>query len=215
MFISEGQLNVPGGRYTERLVFHEGWPGHALEYQKEAERQRDVRPHPIMTMLPFTAYLEGWATYAESRIAYDLNLYTSDTARVYEAARVAFNSRRTPMEIALHRGTFAGDAAVAAYVRAGQNPATVRAGLRRFYDWPGQGLSYHAGAEVLLRQREVAERVLGACFDVRRFHEAVLGDGPLPLGALERKLSRWTERERSRVKGQSCRRTGASGGVDR
>ena len=207
--LNAASLMRPGRVLDEALVFHEGWPGHAFQGQHHFERVRllGVRPHPIQGLLSNGAYIEGWALYAAYRVAGgDLGLFGSDTARAYEAAQQALGARRAPLEIALHDGTLTGDSAVAAYVRVGQPPAMTAPALRRFHDWPGQGLGYHMGAEVFFRLRDEAERALGACFDVRRYHGVLLDDGPVPLALLERKVARWIAAERAR---QGDRQPGA------
>jgi len=76
--------------------------------------------------------------------------------------------------------------------------ANIEAEVNRYISWPGQALGYMIGRLKILELRARAEQALGERFDVRRFHDAVLGNGSVPLDVLEAEIARWIETERAR-----------------
>jgi uncharacterized protein (DUF885 family) len=105
----------------------------------------------------------------------------------------AFRAARLVVDPGLHVLGWSRDEAVAFMLEhTNSAPAEVESEVDRYIAWPGQAVGYMVGALEIRRLREETERRLGPRFDVRRFHDRVLEDGLVPMGALRAKLERWT-----------------------
>jgi prolyl oligopeptidase len=180
-------------RYSmEALAYHEAVPGHHLQLALQQELELpDFRRHR-----GFTAFVEGWGLYSE-RLPKEVGLYRdpySDFGRlVFEAWRAA----RLVVDTGLHAFGWTRERAIE-YLEA--NTALARHDIEsevdRYIASPGQALAYKIG-EIRIRElRREAEEALGDRFDVRRFHDFVLGSGSLPLDVLTEAVHGWIEGER-------------------
>jgi uncharacterized protein (DUF885 family) len=166
---------------AEALAFHEAVPGHHLQaaIAQELTRLPAFRRHAYTT-----AYVEGWGLYAE-RLADEMGLYSGDLDRLGMLSFDAWRACRLVIDTGLHVLGWSRDRAIG-FMRdhSALAPNNIANEVDRYLGRPGQALAYKIGQLEILRLRAEAEARLGPAFDVRRFHDAVLGHGPLPLGTL-------------------------------
>ncbi|WP_236790860.1 DUF885 family protein [Amycolatopsis sp. GM8] len=171
------------------LIFHELVPGHHFHLARQAE---DATLHPLQaqgTAESFGAYSEGWAEYAAS-LGFEMGLYTDPWDRYGACLHQRFVAQRLVVDTGLNLLGWSEDKA-RAYMASMtmESPTQVASEILRYStDLPAQALSYRLGSEKFWQLRRAAERALGERFDVREFHEAVLGHGALPLIAVERNV---------------------------
>lgn len=172
------------------LVIHEGSPGH--HFQLSAAQL--IEGVPILRkILPFSAYAEGWALYAERIAKTDMGIYDNDPlgdlgrlqAEMFRAVRLVVDS-------GMHAKRWSREQAIEYMVaKTGMTEAEVTREIERYVVWPGQATAYKVGQLAILRARARAESALGARFDVKRFHELVLMNGAMPLGILDEAVGVW------------------------
>ncbi|HSJ43811.1 MAG TPA: DUF885 domain-containing protein [Euzebyales bacterium] len=178
MFRFEGQATA----------FHEAIPGHHLQLAiaGELEGVPAFQQHSLQT-----AYAEGWGLYAE-RLAYEMGLYSQRRDLLGMLALDAFRAARLVVDTGLHATGWSRDDAVD-YMRT-HTPLpfdTIDVEVDRYIAIPGQALSYKLGQLELRRLRAHAEDALGDAFDVRGFHDTVLGSGMVTLGVLDDLVDGW------------------------
>jgi uncharacterized protein (DUF885 family) len=166
---------------AEALAFHEAVPGHHLQVAigQELEHLPAFRRHAETT-----AFVEGWGLYSE-RLADEMGLYKGDLDRIGMLSYDAWRASRLVVDTGMHALGWSRSAAIdfmAAHTALGLN--NIANEVDRYIGWPGQALAYKIGQLEIRRLRSEAEAALGASFDIRRFHDAVLGHGALPLSVL-------------------------------
>jgi uncharacterized protein (DUF885 family) len=183
MFRFEGQATA----------FHEAIPGHHLQLAIAGELTAvpTFQQHSLQT-----AYVEGWGLYAE-RLADEMGLYGSRGELLGMLALDAFRAARLVVDTGLHAKGWSRDDAVG-YMR-DHTPLpfdTIDVEVDRYIAIPGQALSYKLGQLEIRRLRDIAEIALGDDFDVRGFHDTVLGSGMVTLGVLGDLVDEWVSRQR-------------------
>ena len=179
---------------AEALAFHESIPGHHLQIAIGQER----------TDLPtfrryggFTAYIEGWGLYTE-RLSDEMGLYSGDLDRIGVLSFDGWRAARLVVDTGMHALGWSRDRAIDFMVEhTALAPNNVGNEIDRYITWPGQALAYKVGQLELLRLRSLARERLGASFDIRRFHDAVLTQASLPLSVLAGVIERWLAAESS------------------
>ena len=165
----------------EALAFHESVPGHHLQFALAQELEELPRFRRFGYV---TAFSEGWALYTE-RLADELGLYSGDLERFGMLSFDSWRACRLVVDTGLHQLGWSRDQAVD-YLLA--NSALTRTNVEnevdRYVAWPGQSLAYMVGRLELVRLRELAQARLGGRFDLRAFHDVVLGTGGVPLSVL-------------------------------
>ena len=172
---------------AETLAFHESVPGHHLQIAlaQELEHLPDFR-----RFWGSTAYIEGWGLYTE-RLSEEMGLLTSELARFGVLSFDAWRASRLVVDTGIHALGWTRQAAIdylAAHTALGLN--NVANEVDRYIAYPGQALAYKVGQLELLRLRAEARARQGDRFDIRRFHDAVLGEGALPLPVLRQVVER-------------------------
>lgn len=177
---------------AESTILHETVPGHHLQLALARERQG---VHPLARLLSSSGFVEGWAVYAEG-LADEMGLYSSDLARLgYLAARL-FYAAWTAVDSGIHAlGWDRGQARALLLARSATLAERVDPLIDMAATWPGFAPAYLLGSAEILRLRAEAESALGAAFDIRRFHGALLEDGSVTLPMLRARLARWTAAE--------------------
>ena len=172
----------------ETLVAHEAVPGHHLQVARAIEMRGlpDFRRNGH-----YTAYGEGWALYAET-LGFDLGLYTDPYSRFGHLQWQAFRAARLVVDTGLHTMGWKRSQAIDFMVeRTGVELEFVESEVDRYISRPAQALAYMIGQMKIIELRERAKSKLGARFDIRRFHNAVLDQGAMPLSTLERSIDEW------------------------
>jgi uncharacterized protein (DUF885 family) len=176
---------------SRSLFLHEAIPGHHLQMAL----QRENTGLPDFTRFGwFTAYGEGWALYAES-LGDELGLYTNRRDRLDMLFNEEFRAARLVVDVGIHDKGWTKQQAID-YLPGPRGNAERE--VERYMAWPGQALGYKIGQLKIRGLRTKAQAALGPAFDVRAFHDEVLGDGALPLSVLEAKMDRWIEAQKSR-----------------
>jgi uncharacterized protein (DUF885 family) len=185
--------NEPEKRFVyeyEALAFHESTPGHHLQIAS-AQTLPGLPAYRRFLDAEVCAYCEGWGLYCE-RLADEMGLYTSDLQRLGMLSFDALRACRLVVDTGMHHfGWSRSRAADFMWQHTATTQANVRNEIDRYIGWPGQALAYMIGRREIRRLRELAERRLGARFDIRAFHGIVLGGGAVPLGVLDQVVTRW------------------------
>jgi uncharacterized protein (DUF885 family) len=176
------------------LSLHESVPGHHL--QIALQQEMEIAPFR-RNFTSFTAFTEGWGLYAES-LGGGMGLYDTPERRMGELSYQMWRASRLVVDTGIH--AFGWDKARAiAFMRENTalTDANIEAEVNRYISWPGQALGYMIGRLKILELRARAEQALGERFDVRRFHDAVLRNGSVPLDVLESEIDAWIAAERA------------------
>jgi uncharacterized protein (DUF885 family) len=179
----------------ETLFAHEGVPGHHLQIA----RARELGELPRFRRGGgFTAYVEGWALYAET-LGPELGLYKTPYTRFGHLQWQSLRAARLVVDTGIHAFGWTRQQAIDWMTeRTGMARAFIEPQVDRYFVSPGQALSYMIGQLKIVELRDRARTALGPRFDIRRFHMAVLDGGAMPLAALERQIDDWIEREKQR-----------------
>jgi uncharacterized protein (DUF885 family) len=176
-------------RYVaEATAFHEAVPGHHFQLTL-AQELTDL---PLLRRaFPITAYAEGWGLYTE-RLADEMGLYSDDVARLGLLTTDSMRAGRLVVDTGLHAKGWSRQQAID-YLRdnTAMAPVEIESEVDRYIAYPGQALAYMVGRLEIQRLRAEAERALGDRFDIRAFHDTVLGSGALPLPELAAVVADW------------------------
>lgn len=182
-----------GSRYFSNLApttYHEAVPGHHFQIALEIEHPRLNRFRRLGSRLVGAAFAEGWGLYSE-RLADELGLYRNDAERFGMLAAQAWRAARLVVDTGLHALRWSREQAIAFLREAGLTDTDAVIETDRYIVWPGQALAYKIGQREIERlRRELAGRD-GSRFDLRAFHDELLGHGSLPLATLARELPTW------------------------
>ncbi|MDD1633181.1 MAG: DUF885 domain-containing protein, partial [Methylococcaceae bacterium] len=170
------------------LAYHEAIPGHHLQIAIAQE----LPGLPIFRrVVPFTAYVEGWALYAE-RLALESGFHATPFDRLGALVAEVFRAVRLVVDTGIHAQRWSREQAIEYMLQNTGMPETdVVAEIERYIVSPGQACAYKIGQLAILSLRDRAQQSLGPRFDPRAFHDAVLGQGALPLELLETKVGEW------------------------
>jgi len=172
----------------ESVAYHEGIPGHHLQI---AIMQELTGVPTFRTQAFFTAYVEGWGLYAE-RLAKEMGRYEDPYSDFGRLGAEIWRAIRLVVDTGLHSKGWTEQQAVDYFLANGPtSEGQVRAEIRRYLVNPGQATAYKVGMLKILALRERARVALGERFDIRGFHDTVLGGGALPLSILERRVDDW------------------------
>jgi uncharacterized protein (DUF885 family) len=174
------------------LYLHEGIPGHHFQISLA---QEDQSLPDFQRFGGNTAFVEGWALYAET-LGYPMGLYKDPMQHWGTLDDEMLRAMRLVVDTGLHAKHWSRDQAIDYMLaNSGMGRTDATAEVERYIAWPGQALAYKIGALTIQRLRKKAEVALGPRFDVRAFHEQVLGSGALPLPILEKKIDAWIATE--------------------
>lgn len=178
------------------LTAHEAVPGH---HNQIALQQELPLPDFRKYLAGFTAYVEGWALYTEY-LGEEMGLYDSPEKMMGRLSYEMWRACRLVVDTGIHAKGWDKAKAVAFMKRnSALSDANIDAEVNRYISWPGQALGYKLG-EIRIRQlRDKAETALGKKFDLRRFHDAVLSQGAVPLNVLEDQVNTWIAQEEKRL----------------
>ncbi|THD77438.1 MAG: DUF885 family protein [Phenylobacterium sp.] len=176
------------------LTLHEGIPGHHLQI---ALGQEPEGVPAFRRNADVTAFTEGWGLYSE-RLGEEMGVYQGPYERFGRLSMEMWRACRLVADTGLHWMGWSVDQARVCFAdNTALSSLNIEVELARYVSWPGQALAYKVGELKLVELRHKAEAALGPRFDVRRFHDAVLLAGPLPLDLLERRIDAWIITENS------------------
>lgn len=180
------------------LTLHEAVPGHHFQI---ALAQEIENQHPIRKTMGFTGFVEGWALYAE-KLGLEMGegergLYSDPYDDFGRLNMEMWRAMRLVVDTGMHAKGWTRERAIG-FMQDNSALAlhNIEAEIDRYIGWPGQATGYKMGEIEIIRIRREAEEALGEGFDIRAFHDELLGDGALPLPVLREKMSRWIETRR-------------------
>jgi uncharacterized protein (DUF885 family) len=194
-YVNTSRLNQRPLWEVPALSLHEAVPGHHL--QIALQQEMDIAPFR-RNFASFTAFTEGWGLYSEG-LGRDMGLYNTPARRMGELSYQMWRANRLVVDTGIHAMGW-NKARAVAFMRENTalSEANINAEVNRYISWPGQALGYMIGRLKILELRQRAETALGARFDLRRFHDAVLRNGSVPLDVLEAQIDEWIAAERAR-----------------
>jgi uncharacterized protein (DUF885 family) len=194
-YVNTSKLNQRPLWELTALTLHEAVPGH----HHQIALQQEVELPPFRRYFTFfTAFTEGWALYGES-LGEEMGLYDTPEKKMGQLSYQAWRAARLVIDTGIHAKGWDKAKAVA-FMRENTalTDANIDAEVNRYISWPGQALGYMIGALRIRELRTRAEKALGPRFDLRRFHDAVLLQGSVPLDVLETQVDAWIVAEKGR-----------------
>ena len=194
-FVNTYKLDTRPKWEMEVLTAHESVPGHHLQIaiSQELEGIPEFRRYG-----GYTAFVEGWALYSES-LGPELGLYTDPYSKFGQLTYEMWRAIRLVIDTGIHSFGWSRQQAID-YFKANsaktENDITVE--VDRYIVWPGQALAYKSGELEIKALRKYAEQELGTRFDIRAFHDQVLGQGGLPLDVLDTRVRAWVAAQKNR-----------------
>jgi uncharacterized protein (DUF885 family) len=188
-FVNTREASTQNVFEAESVGFHEAIPGHHLQLAIASEL--DAVPDFQRLSFGHTAYVEGWALYAE-RLSEEMGLYSGDVARLGMLAADSWRAGRLVVDTGLHALGWSRQQAIDYLFE--HAPLTLDAivpEIDRYIGMPGQALAYKIGQREIMRLRADAQRRMGPRFDIRGFHDVVLGSGAVTLTLLRELVDRW------------------------
>jgi len=181
--------------YGIRPTVHEAVPGHHMQIALQQELEMpDWRRNTAF----FTAFVEGWGLYSE-RLGIEMGLYDTPQKDMGRLGYEMWRASRLVVDTGIHSKGWTKDQAVA-FMKDNTTltDANIDAEVNRYISNPGQALAYKLGELKIRELRTKSEQTLGPKFDLRRFHDAVLGQGSVPLDTLEAQINAWIAAEQAR-----------------
>ena len=176
-------------RELEVIAYHEGLPGHHMQISIAQEL---TGVPTFRTQASISAYSEGWALYTEWLATEFDGTYEDPYSDFGRLGSEIWRAIRLVVDTGLHAKGWTEEEAITYFE---QNSAITdgqaRAEVRRYMVWPGQATGYKIGMMKIQELRRDAEQELGDKFDIRDFHDTVLGGGAMPLSVLERRVDQW------------------------
>jgi uncharacterized protein (DUF885 family) len=176
----------------EALTLHEAVPGHHLQIsiQQELEGVPWFRQSPS-----YTAFSEGWGLYSES-LGEEMGFYKDPYSRFGQLTYEMWRAIRLVVDTGMHYLGWSRQQAIDFFKEnAGKSQHDIVVEIDRYIVWPGQALAYKLGELKIKELRGYAEETLGENFDIRAFHDAVLGKGAVPLHVLDANIRQWVKQQ--------------------
>jgi uncharacterized protein (DUF885 family) len=195
-----GRINVNEYDPTHRLLlnveaiaYHEGIPGHHMQFSIAQERT-DLPP--FRKFGEYNAYSEGWALYAE-RLGKEVGFYQDPYSEYGRLGNEMWRSIRLVVDTGVHQDHWSRDQMIQFFRdHTAMDEKNIESEVDRYIAWPGQALAYKLGQMKILELRELAQKELGAKFDIRTFHDAILAEGALPLDVLDSRMRIWIAKQK-------------------
>jgi uncharacterized protein (DUF885 family) len=171
----------------EATAYHEGVPGHHLQISLA----QSLPLPPFRQQSSYNAYVEGWALYAE-RLGKDVGFYKDPYSDYGRLAGELLRANRLVLDTGVHYKRWSRQQMIDFFhAHPSDDEPSIQAETDRYIVWPGQALGYKLGELDILALREQAKRELGARFDIRAFHDQILGGGAMPLDLLDARIDAW------------------------
>ena len=184
--------DLPTRTYSKlaSTTYHEAIPGHHFQISLEMENPSLNVFRRLGARMVGGAYAEGWGLYSE-RLADELGLYRNDAERLGMLDAQAWRASRLITDSGLHGLGWSRQQSIDWLLQTGLSMTDAVIETDRYIDWPGQALSYMVGMREIRRLRAALEARDGGRFDLKRFHDELIGHGSLPLVTLSAELPRW------------------------
>jgi uncharacterized protein (DUF885 family) len=181
-----GVTDDPAGVYD--LMCHEGIPGHVMQGDIQVRQKGAPK---FRKGYGYVAYSEGWALYTEA-LCKEMGVYPDVAADFMRLDAELFRAARLVVDTGIHAEGWSEDQAVDYMIKTGRRPPDqARSEVRRYITLPGQATGYKIGMLKIMELRHKAESELGPKFDIKGFHDLVVGAGSMPLTVLERRVNDW------------------------
>ena len=175
------------------LMCHEGIPGHAMAGDISVRQKGTPQ---FRKTSGYVAYAEGWALYSEA-LCKEMGVYPDVAADFMRLDAELFRAARLVTDTGIHAKGWTEEQAVDYLIKTGRRPPNqARAEVRRYITLPGQATGYKIGMLKIMELRHKAEQALGPKFDIKAFHDVVLGAGSMPLTILEHRVDDWIASQR-------------------
>ena len=189
-----GRINVNEYDPTHRLLlnveaiaYHEGVPGHHIQFSVA----QDLTLPPFRKFSGYNAYSEGWALYAE-RLGREIGFYQAPYSEYGRLENEMWRAIRLVVDTGVHQDHWSREQMIQFFRdHTAMDEKNIQSEVDRYIAWPGQALAYKMGQMKILELRELARQELGSKFDIKKFHDAVLAEGPLPLDVLDLQIRQW------------------------
>jgi uncharacterized protein (DUF885 family) len=180
------------------LTLHESVPGHHLQIA----RAHELGEQPMFRRFgEYTAFVEGWGLYAES-LGDDMGLYSDPYSKFGQLTYQMWRAVRLVVDTGMHTKHWTRDQAIQYFMdNAPKAELDIVNEIDRYIAWPGQALAYKMGELKIQELRARARHELGAKFDLKDFHDVVLGSGALPLDILEKNVNQWIVDKKTQASG--------------
>ena len=187
-YVHLSDMRATANYRLEDLAYHEGLPGHHMQISIQQELPDIPR---FRTYHGYTAYIEGWGLYAEY-LGKEMGFYDDSYADFGRLSGEIWRAIRLVVDTGIHSKQWTEQQAIDYALLNSPKPATaVTSEIRRYFNMPAQATAYKVGMLKIQEYRARAEAALGDNFDIRGFHDVVLGSGPLPLPFLEARVDAW------------------------
>jgi uncharacterized protein (DUF885 family) len=196
MFANTYRLDSRPKWEMEALTMHEAVPGHHIQLSLAQELQGlpEFRKNSS-----YTAFVEGWGLYSES-LGEEMGFYKDPYSKFGQLTYEMWRAIRLVVDTGLHSMGWSRDQAIDFFRQnAAKTDQDIIVEVDRYIVWPGQALGYKMGQLKIRELRTESERKLGPRFDIRQFHDVVLGQGAVPMDGLERQVHAWEEKMGSQV----------------
>ncbi len=176
----------------EAIAYHEGVPGHHLQFSI-AQEMEDLPA--FRRNGNYTAFTEGWALYSE-RLGKEIGFYQDPYSNYGRLENEMWRCIRLVVDTGVHAKHWSRDQMVEYFHRyTAMDEPNIQTEVDRYIAWPGQALAYKLGQLEILKLREEAKQKLSAKFDLRAFHDEIVGNGALPLDVLDHEVKTWIAAE--------------------
>lgn len=194
-FVNTSKLNQRPFWEIPALSVHEAVPGHHHQIALQQELPlSDFRKYGVF----FTAFTEGWGLYSE-RLGIEMGLYDTSAKDMGRLSYEMWRACRLVVDTGIHSKGWSKQQAIDFMTdNSALSAANIEAEVNRYISWPGQALAYKLGELKIRELRSMATKELGAKFDLAAFHDAVLGQGAVPLDVLEQQINDWVATKKAK-----------------
>jgi uncharacterized protein (DUF885 family) len=193
VYVNTGAFEIRSTLLIEATAYHEGVPGHHLQF---SIAQTLPGLPPFRQQADYNAYVEGWGLYAE-QLGKDVGFYKDPLSDYGRLSSELLRAIRLVLDTGVHYKHWTRQQMLDFFhAHSSEDEATIASEVDRYISIPAQALSYKVGELKILSLRERAQAALGDRFDIKVFHDRIIGDGALPLDVLEARIGAWIDQTR-------------------